>query len=65
MYQYSTGGVDVMFQPELMFDVLAPLGGKSNVLFAGCEWYLHSYVFDGFERHTVSAPQVMVQWNIH
>jgi nucleoside-specific outer membrane channel protein Tsx len=65
MYQYSTGGVDVMFQPELMFDVLAPLGGKKNLFFAGIEWYLHSYVFDGFARHTVSAPQVMVQWNIH
>ncbi len=65
MYQYSTGGVDVMFQPQLMVDALAPFGGKSNVLFAGCEWYLHSYVFDGESRHTVSAPQIMVQWNIH
>jgi nucleoside-specific outer membrane channel protein Tsx len=65
MYQYSTGGVDVMFQPELMVDVLAPFGGKSNTIFAGIEWYLHSYVFDGFSRHTVSAPQAMVQWNIH
>ncbi|HET8724590.1 MAG TPA: ion channel protein Tsx [Anaeromyxobacteraceae bacterium] len=65
MYQYSTGGVDVMFQPELLVDVLAPFGGKKNTFFAGIEWYLHSYVFDGFARHTVSAPQVMVQWNIH
>jgi nucleoside-specific outer membrane channel protein Tsx len=66
MYQYNTGGVDVMFQPELMVDVLAPFGGKSNTLFAGCEWYLHSYVlFDGATRHTVSAPQLLVQWNIH
>ncbi len=65
MYQYSTGGVDVMFQPELMVDVLAPFGGKKSALYAGVEWYLHSYVFDGFERHTVSAPQVLVQWNIH
>ncbi len=65
MYQYSTGGMDVMFQPELMVDVLAPFGGKSNTVFAGLEWYLHSYVFDGGTRHTVSAPQVMVQWNIH
>jgi nucleoside-specific outer membrane channel protein Tsx len=66
MYQYSTGGVDVMFQPELLVDVLAPFGGKSNTFFAGIEWYLHSYVlFDGAPRHTVSAPQVMVQWNIH
>jgi nucleoside-specific outer membrane channel protein Tsx len=65
MYQYSTGGVDVMFQPELLVDVLAPFGGKSNTVFAGIEWYLHSYVFDGGTRHTVSAPQAMVQWNIH
>lgn len=66
MYQYSTGGMDVMFQPELMVDVLAPFGGKSNVLYAGVEWYLHSYVlFDGAPRHTVSAPQAMLQWNIH
>jgi nucleoside-specific outer membrane channel protein Tsx len=65
MYQYSTGGVDVMFQPELMVDVLAPFGGKKSTLYAGLEWYLHSYVFDGGTRHTVSAPQLMVQWNIH
>ena len=65
MYQYSTGGVDVMFQPQLLADVLAPFGGKPNTFFAGVEWYLHSYVFDGFARHTVSAPQIMVQWNIH
>lgn len=65
MYQYSTGGMDVMFQPVLMADVLAPFGGKANTFFAGIEWYLHSYVFDGFSRHTVSAPQAMVQWNIH
>ncbi|HQR30194.1 MAG TPA: ion channel protein Tsx [Anaeromyxobacteraceae bacterium] len=65
MYQYSTGGMDVMFQPELLVDVLAPFGGKKNTFFAGIEWYLHSYVFDGGTRHTVSAPQVMVQWNIH
>jgi nucleoside-specific outer membrane channel protein Tsx len=65
MYQYSTGGVDVMFQPELMVDVLAPFGGKKSTLYAGVEWYLHSYVFDGLSRHTVSAPQIMVQWNIH
>jgi nucleoside-specific outer membrane channel protein Tsx len=65
MYQYSTGGVDVMFQPQLLVDVLAPFGGKANTFFAGIEWYLHSYVFDGGTRHTVSAPQAMVQWNIH
>ena len=65
MYRYDTGGVDVMFQPELLVDVLAPFGGKANTFFAGLEWYLHSYVFDGGTRHTVSAPQVMVQWNIH
>ena len=65
MYQYSTGGVDVMFQPQLIVDALAPFGGKANTFFAGIEWYLHSYVFDGATRHTVSAPQIMVQWNIH
>ncbi len=65
MYQYSTGGLDVMWQPELMADVLAPFGGKKSTLYAGIEWYLHSYVFDGGTRHTVSAPQILVQWNIH
>jgi nucleoside-specific outer membrane channel protein Tsx len=65
MYQYSTGGVDVMFQPELLVDVLAPFGSKKNTIFVGCEWYLHSYVFNGLSRHTVSAPQILVQWNIH
>jgi nucleoside-specific outer membrane channel protein Tsx len=65
MYQYSYGGMDVMFQPQLLVDVLAPFGGKANTFFAGCEWYLHSYVFNGGTRHTVSAPQIMVQWNIH
>ena len=64
-YRYSYGGMDVMTQPELLVDVLAPFGGKANTFFAGCEWYLHSYVFDGGTRHTVSAPQVLVQWNIH
>jgi nucleoside-specific outer membrane channel protein Tsx len=66
MYQYSFGGMDVMFQPVLMADVLAPFGGKKSTLYAGVEWYLHSYnLDDGFGRHTVSAPQIMVQWNIH
>jgi nucleoside-specific outer membrane channel protein Tsx len=65
MYRYSYGGMDVMWQPELVADILAPFGGKPNTLFAGCEWYLHSYVFDGGTRHTVSAPQILVQWNIH
>lgn len=65
MYRYNSGGMDVMFQPELMVDALAPFGGKANTFFVGCEWYLHSYVFDGGTRHTVSAPQLMVQWNIH
>ena len=66
MYQYNYGGMDVMFQPVLMADVLAPFGGKSNTFFAGCEWYLHSYNLNTPEgRHTVSAPQIMVQWNIH
>ncbi len=65
MYRYTYGGMDVMWQPELMVDVLKPFGGKGNTFFAGIEWYLHSYVFDGGTRHTVSAPQIMVQWNIH
>lgn len=64
-YRYDYGGMDVMFQPELLVDVLAPFGGKGNTFFVGIEWYLHSYVFDGGKRHTVSAPQAMVQWNIH
>jgi nucleoside-specific outer membrane channel protein Tsx len=39
MYQYSTGWIDVMTQPELLIDVLAPFGGRGNTLFAGIELY--------------------------
>jgi nucleoside-specific outer membrane channel protein Tsx len=56
--------IDVMAQPELMFDCLAPFGGEKNKLFLGVEWYLH---YNGTleEDELVSAPQVMLQWNLH
>jgi nucleoside-specific outer membrane channel protein Tsx len=60
--------VDVMAQPELLVDVLAPLGGPRSRLLAGVEWYLHYNPNEkslGGSKNLVSAPQVMVQWNLH
>ncbi len=61
--------VDIMAQPQLLVDVLAPFGGKANRLYVGCEWYIHKYpsgFYGGAPRdaHTTSAPQAMVQWTI-
>jgi nucleoside-specific outer membrane channel protein Tsx len=56
-------GVEVWAQPELLVDVLAPFGGKSNRLYFGVEWYLHS-VNAGTTDTLTSAPQVMGQWVI-
>jgi nucleoside-specific outer membrane channel protein Tsx len=64
----ATGGqgVDVVAQPELLVDVLAPFGGKANRIYVGTEWYLHAFP-DGVygAGRVVSAPQVMVQWTVY
>lgn len=58
--------LDVMAQPELLVDVLAPFGGKANRLYAGVEWYVHKYPSGVYgPGHTTSAPQAMVQWTIY
>jgi nucleoside-specific outer membrane channel protein Tsx len=61
-------GHEVMAQPELLVDVLAAAGGPKNVLLAGIEWYLHynpNNVPLGAPKNTVSAPQALVQVNLH
>jgi nucleoside-specific outer membrane channel protein Tsx len=61
-------GIEVMAQPELLFDVLAVAGGPAGKLFAGVEWYLHHHPSNanlGAPDDLVSVPQAMVQWNLH
>ncbi|HET7826969.1 MAG TPA: ion channel protein Tsx [Anaeromyxobacter sp.] len=62
----STSGdrLDVMAQPELMVDVLAPFGGPKGTLHAGVEWYLHHYQLAG-QNELASVPQALVQWTFH
>lgn len=56
--------VDVMAQPQLLVDVLGLAGGPKGKLLAGVEWYLHYN--DLIAPDTlVSAPQAMLQWNLH
>jgi nucleoside-specific outer membrane channel protein Tsx len=57
-------GVEVMAQPELLVDVLALAGGLENKLFVGTEWYLHHHPLNVPDK-LVSAPQALVQWNLH
>jgi nucleoside-specific outer membrane channel protein Tsx len=60
--------VDVMAQPELLVDVLGAAGGPAGKLLAGVEWYLHynpNEKLVGAPSDLISAPQVMVQWNLH
>ncbi len=64
----TTRGVEVMTQPELLVDVLALGGGTPNKLLVGVEWYLHYHSFNedyGAPSNLVSAPQAMIQWNLH
>lgn len=56
--------VDVLAEPELLVDVLGLAGGPKGALYAGIEWYLH-YNDLIVPDTLVSAPQVMVQWNLH
>jgi hypothetical protein len=56
---------DVMAQPQLLVDV-GSLGGKNNKLWLGVEWYLHyNSAPEELGGETISAPQVMLQWNLH
>jgi nucleoside-specific outer membrane channel protein Tsx len=61
-------GVEVMAQPELLVDALALAGGKKNTLLVGVEWYLHYHSDNkelGAPSDLISAPQAMIQWNLH
>lgn len=57
-------GAEVWAQPQLLVDVLAPFGHKPGRIYAGVEWWLHSYNVGDFERFS-SAPQLMVQWTVY
>ncbi len=64
----GTKGLEVMAQPELLVDVLAPAGGPRNKLLVGVEWYLHYHSSNeelGGPSDFISAPQAMIQWNLH
>jgi nucleoside-specific outer membrane channel protein Tsx len=56
--------VEVMAQPQLLFDVLAAAGGPAGKLLVGTEWYLHYHPANAPDE-LVSAPQALVQWNLH
>ena len=60
-------GHEIMSQPELLVDVLGPFGGTKNVLYAGIEWYLHYHSNNEFlgAKNFISAPQAMIQVNLH
>lgn len=61
-------GVEVMAQPELLVDVLGAAGGPKDKVLVGVEWYLHYHSDDknlGAPSNLISAPQAMVQWNLH
>jgi nucleoside-specific outer membrane channel protein Tsx len=52
--------VEIMAQPQLLADVLAPFGGKRDRLWVGTEWWWHRHPL-----RTASVPQVMVQWTVY
>ncbi len=61
-------GVEVMAQPELLVDALALAGGPKGKLYVGVEWYLHYHASNkelGAPSDLISAPQAMIQWNLH
>lgn len=56
--------LDVVGQPQLLVDVLAPFDGPPNRLLIGVEWFLRYN--PGIEpRPLVSAPQALVNWTWH
>jgi nucleoside-specific outer membrane channel protein Tsx len=61
-------GYELMAQPELLVDVLGAAGGPKNTLLVGVEWYLHYHSANkdlGAPSNLISAPQALVQWNLH
>ncbi len=53
---------------ELLVDLLALTGGPRNKLLVGVEWYLHYATSNkdlGAPDNLISAPQAMIQWNLH
>ena len=61
-------GHEVMAQPELLVDCFGLFGGKKGILLAGVEWYVHynpNNTLLGAPSNTISAPQAMIQWNLH
>ena len=61
-------GYEVMAQPELLVDALALAGGPKGKLLVGVEWYLHYHSDNetlGAPSNLISAPQAMIQWNLH
>jgi nucleoside-specific outer membrane channel protein Tsx len=61
-------GYELMAQPELLVDVLGLAGGPKNTLLVGIEWYLHYHSANedlGAPSNLISAPQAMLQWNLH
>jgi nucleoside-specific outer membrane channel protein Tsx len=61
-------GFEMMAQPQLLVDALALGGGKKNTLLVGLEWYLHYHPNNeklGAPSDLISAPQAMIQWNLH
>jgi hypothetical protein len=61
-------GWELMAQPELLVDVLGAAGGPKNKLLLGVEWYLHYATTNkdlGAPSDLISAPQAMIQWNLH
>ncbi len=64
----NSEGWELMAQPELLVDVLGPFGGPKNKVLVGIEWYLHYATSNqdlGAPHNLDSAPQVMIQWNLH
>jgi hypothetical protein len=51
-------GLDVVTQPQLVFDVLKPFG-KAGLLWAGAEWYVHVN-----PNRDMQALQAMLQWTL-
>ncbi len=61
-------GYELMAQPELLVDLVGLAGGPKDKILVGVEWYLHYHSANkslGAPSNLISAPQAMVQWNLH
>jgi hypothetical protein len=56
-------GFEIMAQPQLLVDVLAPFGGAKGKLLVGTELYIHT-IQAGATDETNVVPQIMAQWTI-